>query len=170
MQVFDSFDSTIYIKEYYDFDTHGFVVIHKTHGLNELEGNRTIAILLAKLGYRVVLQPNTPAIPMPDMTTPDAVVNEEIWEFKTISHTGNLSNRVHKVISKGKHQSSKVLIYIAQSYKTHEITRGIENAIRVDLGGFIEKVAILFQDGRLIFVKREEVLDKSFINKFLLLK
>ncbi len=161
--VFEEFDDTNYTKLFFDSNTGGFVVAHKQHGENELEGNKTIAIILAKIGYRVILLPNSPDTP----PTPDASVNDELWEFKTISQTHNLSNRVHKVISKGKHQSSKVLIYIAQSYKIYEITRGIENAIRVDGGEFIEKIGILFQDGRLIIVKRNEVIDKSFTNKFL---
>ncbi len=162
MQIFESFDSTIYIKEYYDFDTHGFVVIHKTHGLNELEGNKKIALLLAKLGLCVVLLPN-----LSDSIASDASIDGEMWEFKTISITGNLSNRVHKVISKGKHQAAKILIYIAQSYTMHEISKGIDNAVRVDKSELIKEIGILFEDnGRLIIVKREEVIDKSFNEKF----
>ena len=159
--LFESYDDTLYIKKYYDEKTEGFVVIHRAHGFNELYGNETIAISLAKLGKRVVLLPNEA-----DGISADAEVDNEIWEFKTISNTRNLSNRIHKVISKGKHQSSNVLIYIAQLYKSHEITKGIDNAVRVDSNELIQKIAILFQDGRLIFVKREEVTDKSFNDKF----
>ena len=163
--LFEAFDESIYIKAYYDTNSLGFVVIHKTHGLNELEGNKTIAILLAKLGFRVVLQPN-----MPDIPTPDASINEEIWEFKTISQAINLSNTVQRDLKKGKRQSSKILICIAQSYKIPEITKGIYNAVKFDEGELIQEIAILFQNGRLIFIKRIEVLDKSFTDKFLLSK
>jgi hypothetical protein len=163
--LFKSFDRKLYTQFYFDEQSNGFVVIHKKHGLNEVEGNKTIALLLANLGYGVVLLPN-----IQNILTSDASIDDEIWEFKTISHTGNLSNRVHKVISKGKHQSSKVLIYIAQSYKMYEITNGISNAIRVDKDELIQEIAILFENKQLIFVRREEVIDKTFIGKFLVPK
>jgi Contact-dependent growth inhibition CdiA C-terminal domain len=160
--LFESFDETLYIKDYFDKESHGFVVIHKTHGLNEVKGNKTIALILAKQGYRVVLQPN-----LQDMPTPDASINDEIWEFKTISQSINLSNTVQKDLKRGKRQSSKILIYITQTYKIPEITKGIYNAIKFDEGELIEEIAILFKNERLILLKRIEVLDKSFTAKFL---
>ena len=57
--LFESYNETLYIREYFDTESHGFVVIHKTHGLNEVEGNKIIALILAKQGFRVVLQPNS---------------------------------------------------------------------------------------------------------------
>lgn len=59
------------------------------------------------------------------------------------------------------------MIYIAQSYTMHEISKGIDNAVRVDKSELIQEIGILFEDnGRLIIVKREEVIDKSFNEKF----
>jgi hypothetical protein len=161
MQIFDSFDSTLYIKEYYDFDTHGFVVIHKTHGLNELEGNKTIALLLAKQGYRVVLQPN-----MLGMSTPDASINEEIWEFKTIWQATNLKNRVQLDIKNGKKQAVNVIIFIAQLYNVDDIILGIYNAVKYDKKEIIQKIGILFEDGKLLIIERVEVIDNTYRSKF----
>ena len=161
MHIFDSFDSTIYIKEYYDFDTQGFVVIHKAHGLNEIEGNKTIAILLAKLGFRVALLANMPNVP-----TPDATVNEDIWEFKTISKATNLKNRVQLDIKNGKRQASNILIFIAQRYNIDDIRAGIYKAVKFDVKEMIQRIGILFQDGRLILIERIEILDSSYREKF----
>ena len=161
MQIFESFDSTIYIRECYDYDTHGFVVIHKTHGLSELEGNKAIALLLAKGEYRVILLSN-----MIDIPTPDASINDEMWEFKTISQATNLKNRVQLDIKKGKRQAANILIFIAQRYNIEDIRAGIYNAVKFDDKEKIQKIGILFQDGRLIIVERFEVIDKSYRTKF----
>ena len=161
MSLYESFDNTFYIKEYYDFDTHGFVVIHKTHGINEIEGNKTIAILLAKLGFRVVLLAN-----IPDAPTPDATVNEDTWEFKTIWKATNLKNRVQLDIKNGKEQSANILIYIAQRYNIDDIVVGIYNAVKYDEREKIQKIVILFEDKRLIRIERAEVIDHSYRSKF----
>jgi hypothetical protein len=159
--LFESFDDSLYIKLYFDNDTDGFVVIDKEHGKNELEGNKRIALLLSKMGFKVVLLPNVANAP-----TPDASIDEEIWEFKTITQANNLSNTVQRDIKRGKRQASNILIYIVQRYNVEDILKGVFNAAKFDEKELINKIAILFQNGRLIIFERIEVIDKSYIDKF----
>lgn len=159
--LFEEFDDTDYIKIFFDSKTGGFVVAHKQHGKNEFETNRVIALLLAKGEYRVILLSN-----MIDIPTPDASINDEMWEFKTISQATNLKNRVQLDIKKGKRQAANILIFIAQRYNIEDIRAGIYNAVKFDDKEKIQKIGILFQDGRLIIVERFEVIDKSYRTKF----
>jgi hypothetical protein len=161
LTLYESFDSTLYIKEYYDINSHGFVVIHRTHGMNEIKGNKIIALTLAKLGYRIVLQPN-----FPNARTPDASINEEIWEFKTIWQATNLKNRVQLDIKNGKEQATNILIFIYQRYNIDDIILGIYNAVKYDKREIIKKIGILFEDGKLIIIERVEVIDNSYRSKF----
>jgi hypothetical protein len=159
--LFAAYDDNGYTKIFFDAETGGFVVAHKKHGKFELEGNKTIALMLVKHGYRVVLLEN-----QQDVVSADATLNGEVWEFKSITETGNLGNRVQKAIQKGKRQAANVLIFINLSYKVKEVTKGIYNAIKFDERKIIRRIAILFQDGHLIIAERVEVLDESFLNKF----
>jgi hypothetical protein len=89
-----------------------------------------------------------------------------VWEFKGIWDTGNLANRVQKTIQKGKRQAANILVFINQNYNLNDISKGIDNAIKLDQRELIEKIGDLFQNGRLIFMSRAEVIDKSFRGKF----
>jgi Contact-dependent growth inhibition CdiA C-terminal domain len=158
--LFESYDNTLYIKKYYDEKSEGFVIIHRAHGLNELQGNEAIAILLANLGKKIVLLPNEEGI-----ISADADVDDEIWEFKTVKAT-NLSSAVQGAIRRGKLQSSNILCFINQLYVIENITKGIYNVVKYDNAEMIQKIAILFTNGELIEMTREEVVEKSFVFKF----
>lgn len=159
--VFESYDDETHIKEYYSHETGGFLVIHREHGQNEVEGNKVIALMLVKHGFRIVLQGNEPTV-----VSADATLNDEMWEFKTISEARNLSNRVQGDIKNGKRQAANILIFINQLYNINDITKGIYNAIKFDEKEMAQKIAILFQNGNLIIVERAEVLDKSYRSMF----
>lgn len=159
--LFDAFDDTQYNKIFFDMETNGFVVAHKQHGQYELIGNKKIALLLVKHGYRVVLLGNEP-----EVTSADATLNDEIWEFKTISEATNLRNRVQGDIKNGKRQAPNILIFINQVYEAREITKGIYNAIKFDEKKIVKRIGILFQDANLIIVERAEVLDESYRDMF----
>jgi Contact-dependent growth inhibition CdiA C-terminal domain len=160
--LFESYDENYYKKIFFDEDSNGFVVAHKEHGPYELKGNKTIALMLVKHGYRVVLLGNEP-----EVTSADATLNDEIWEFKTISEATNLRNRVQGDIKNGKRQAPNILIFINQVYVAREITKGIYNAIKFDVKKTAQRIGILFQDGSLIIIERAEVLDKSYRDKFI---
>jgi hypothetical protein len=159
--LFEAFDSNDYIKIFFDAETGGFVVAHKAHGKNELEGNKVIALRLAALGKRVVLLPN-----QINVISADADVDSEIWEFKTLMTSTNLRGAIQITIRRAKVQASNILCFIAQRYMIEEITGGIDGAVRNDKSEKIARIAVLFEDGKLIDMTREEVLQKQFAFKF----
>jgi Contact-dependent growth inhibition CdiA C-terminal domain len=159
--LFEAFDDKHYTKIYFDTETGGFVVAHRKHGLYELKGNTTIAMMLVKHGYRIILLENDHST-----VSADATLDGEVWEFKTISTSEGLNNRVQKAIKNGKRQANNILVFINQTYKTIEITKGIYNAIKFDEKGIAKKIGILFQNGRLIMMARVDVIDESFVDKF----
>ena len=159
--LFEAYDENLYTKIFFDLETGGFVVAHKEHGQYELKGNKTIALLIVKHGYRIVLLEN-----QQDVVSADATLDDEVWEFKGIWDTGNLGNRIQKTIQKGKRQAANILVFIDQPYNLNDVSKGIDNAIKHDKKELIQKIGILFQNGNLIFMSRAEVLDKSFRDKF----
>jgi Contact-dependent growth inhibition CdiA C-terminal domain len=160
--LFEAFDNKYYTKIFFDTETGGFVVAHKEHGKNEIAGNKTIALLLVKIGYQVVLLGN-----QPNVISADATLNGEVWEFKTIMETVNMSGAVQKDIKRGKRQAANILIFIDQLYTANDITKGIYNAVKFDKKQDVAKIGILFQNGDLINMTRAEILDESFREKFL---
>jgi hypothetical protein len=159
--LFEAFDSNDYTKTFFDTETCGFIVAHKEHGKKELAGNKTIAFMLMQYGYRIVLLRTEP-----DVVSADATLNDEVWEFKTISETKSMSNAVQKDIKRGKRQAANILIFIDQRYNPNEVTRGIYNAIKFDKNEIVQMIAILFQNGNLTMITRAEILDESFRKKF----
>jgi Contact-dependent growth inhibition CdiA C-terminal domain len=159
--LFDAYDDTEYTKIFFDTETGGFVVAHREHGKKELTGNKIIALMLSKHGYRVVL-----LAAQPNVISADATLDDEIWEFKTISETINMSNAVQKDISRAKRQAANILIFIAQAYLIKEITKGIYNAIKFDERRMVKKIGVLFQNGDLVMLTRKEILNETFIDKF----
>ncbi len=159
--LFRAYDETEYTKIFFDTEMGGFVVAHKEHGKKELKGNKTIALMLLKYGYRVELLAT-----QPNVISADATLDDEVWEFKTISETINMSNAVQKDISRAKRQAANILIFIAQAYKTKEVTKGIYNAIKFDERRMVKKIGILFQNGNLVMLTRKEILNEAFLNNF----
>ena len=159
--IFAAYDDNDHTKIFFSAEAGGFVVAHKEHGKKELMGNKTIALMLMKHGYRVELLAT-----QPDVISADATLNDEVWEFKTISETISMSNAVQKDISRAKRQAANILIFIAQVYKTKEVTKGIYNAIKFDERRMVKKIGILFQNGDLIMLTRKEILSEAFLDKF----
>lgn len=149
-----------YIHVVFQEETGGYLVIHPKHGQNEWEDNKRIGQMLVELGEAIVLLPNHV-----DKISPDASRNREEWEFKTIQ-AFNLKNAVQNALRKGKTQSPNILCFINMLYTIENITLGIYNAVKFDKTSRIEKIAILFQDGRLIEMTREEVRNGLFVRKF----
>lgn len=158
--LFEAFDDSQYTKIFFDPETGGFVVAHKKHGQNELENNKIIAKILAEQGKRVTL------LPVDNIKSADADVDGETWEFKTIMTATNVRGAIQSAIRIGKDQSGNILCFINQRYILEEITRGINSAVINDKSERIEKVAILFEDGKIVDNTREEIIQKQFAFKF----
>lgn len=141
-------------------ETMGYLVIHPAHGQNEWTENKLIGRMLAELGDVVVLLPNNEERP-----SPDALRNGEEWEFKTVCGH-NLKNGIQNALRKGKTQSPNILCFVNMLYTIEDITLGIHNAVKFDAEVRIQKIGILFQDGRLVEMTREEVRNKLFVRKF----
>jgi energy-coupling factor transporter ATP-binding protein EcfA2 len=159
--LFETYEDTQYTKIFFDAETGGFVVAHREHGKYELAGNKTIALLLVKHGYRVVLLEN-----QHNVVSADVTIDDEAWEFKTVAKTVSMSNAIQRHITRGKRQASNILVFINQVYKVLDVTKGIHNAVKFDEKKLVKRIGILFQDGHLIFMERTEVMDESFIDKF----
>ncbi len=147
-------------KIFFDEVSGGFVVIHRKHGKNEAAQNLQIALMLAKNGEQMELIENDNV-----STSADAKRNGDLWEFKTIKAL-NLRRAVQRELRKGKVQCSNILLFINQLYTIEEITLGIYNAVKFDNAKGIKKIAVLFQEGHLIEMTREEVKTKAYVTKF----
>lgn len=159
-QIFDAFNEH-YLKDYFDEETGGFLVIHVKHGLNEVKGNKTIGLRLAKRGEQVILLENDET-----KMSADSTRNGVIWEFKTFQKAQNLRGAMQKTLRMGKKQSSNVLCFIDQPYKTSEIIGALYNVIKFDFKKELQTIAILFRSNELIEIRREEIIDESFLSKF----
>ncbi len=160
--LFDAYDESQYTKIFFDAETGGFVVAHKKHGKYELEGNKKVALLLTQHGYGIVLLEN-----LQNVVSADATVDGELWEFKTIAKTINMSHSVQRNIARGKYQAPNVLIFINQAYNSNDVTKGIYNAVKFDEKELIEHIGILFQNAVLRIFSRAEILNESFRAQFL---
>jgi hypothetical protein len=142
-------------------ETEGYLVIHPAHGQSEWEDNKLIGRILAEMGDTVVLLPN-----QPDKNSCDALRNGEEWEFKTI-RSDYVSRSLQQALRRGKTQAPNVLCLVTQTeFEVHELTFGIYSAVKFDTKQQLQRIAILFPDGKLIEVSREEVRTEVFIQKF----
>ena len=157
---YEAFGKAGYVKVVFHEETEGYLVIHLAHGQNEWEENKLIGRMLAALGDAVVLLPNAEGRP-----SPDALRNGEEWEFKTIQGH-NLKNGIQYALRKGKTQAPNIICFVNMLYTIENITLGIHNAVKFDSDMRIQKIGILFQDGRLVEMTREEVRNKLFVRKF----
>ena len=157
---YESYGAAGYVKVVFHEETEGYLVIHPAHGQNEWEENKLIGRMLAQLGDAVVLLPNDEAKP-----SPDALRNGEEWEFKTVQGY-NLKNSVQNALRKGKTQSPNIICFINMLYTIENITLGIHNAVKFDSEVRIQKIGILFQNGKLVEMTRDEVRNKLFVRKF----
>lgn len=117
-----------YIRVIFHKVSGGFLVIHPKHGQHEWEANKLIGRMLAEQGDSVVLLPADDSI----AGSPDALRNDEIWEFKTLANAHNFSRALQGAIRRGKKQSPRVLCFIAMSYAFEELKLGIFNAVKFD--------------------------------------
>jgi len=149
---YNSYDTALYDKVYFNAQKGGFVVVHKLHGKNELLQNIVIAKHLANLGESVeLLKCNY------NEKTPDSIRNGEFWEFKTIENATNISTAIQSALRKGKKQSGNILIYIKQKILKNQVIKGIESSLSMDKDNRIQKIALLTEN-ILITLTRDEII------------
>jgi len=155
-QEFDSFDDN-YEKIFFDTESGGYVVMHKLHGKAERTENIEIAKILCALGKKIVLLP----ISNQQFTkNPDALVNNEIFEFK-VNKTPTFS-ALDKEIRKAKDQADNILIVVKDKINISMLESAIK--WRVDNSVNIKKINVLIRSKVFEFC-RKEITNNTFRGK-----
>ena len=143
-----------YEQYYFDDQTGGFILIHQQHNLNPSE--LFIAEAFAKQGNQVKLLQEQAQI---GEKTPDAKINNEEWEFKELSPNAvNIKNRVQRGIATAKKQAPNIAYHINNDRANlQDINRGIIRALVWDIEGNIQKIALVFQNGTINSLNREQL-------------
>ena len=143
-----------YERYYFDEITGGFVLIHQNHKTTESE--LFIAKVLAQKGGQVKLLSEQAEA---GVKTPDAEIDGKICEFKELTEgSQSLGNRVQEGIGQARKQgATAVYYYINRSdYELWKINRGIRQAFFWDKQQRIKEISLLFNDGTLETISREE--------------
>ena len=142
-----------YERYYYDEDTGGFILIHQNHNTNNSE--RFIAEILARLGRRVKLLSEQAA---PGIRTPDAEIDGEIWEFKELSPEAvSIKNTVQRGVAVAKKRARNVAYHINTEANIADINKGITRAMVWDTERLLQKISLIFNDGKVQELTREEL-------------
>ncbi len=142
-----------YERYYLDVVTGGFVLLHQTHNTNASE--LFVAEVFARLGRRVKLLSEQA---LPGVRTPDAEINGEIWEFKELSpEATSISNAVQRGVAAGKKRAPNVAYHINTEADIAGINTGIARAMVWDTEKLLQRVALVFNDGRVQILNREEL-------------
>ncbi|MEG3436279.1 hypothetical protein V0288_04035 [Pannus brasiliensis CCIBt3594] len=143
-----------YDRYYFDEKTGGFVLIHENHNINDSE--RFIAEVFARLGNRVTLLDERAES---GVKTPDADINGDIWEFKELSPDAvSIKNTIQRGVASGKKSAPNVAYYINHNRADiRDINRGITRALVWDTDEYLQKLALVFNDGSLQLLSREEL-------------
>jgi hypothetical protein len=142
-----------YERYFYDENTGGFVLIHQDHNTNDSE--RFVAEVFASLGRRVKLLSEQAS---PGIRTPDAEINGEIWEFKELSQEAvSIKNAVQRGVAVAKKRAPNMAYHINCKANIEDINRGIIRALVWDTERLLQKIALVFNDGRMQVLTREEL-------------
>ena len=142
-----------YERYYYDERTGGFVLIHQNHNTNDSE--RWVAEVFARQGRRVKLLSEQAA---PGIRTPDAEIDGEIWEFKELSSEAvSIKNTVQRGVAVAKKRAPNVAYHINTDADIADINKGITRALVWDTEKLLQKISLVFNDGRVQVLTREEL-------------
>lgn len=147
-------NDSIYQTYFYDNQTRGSVLIHPQHNLNDSE--LFIAMVFAKQGQKVKLLNEQAA---EGIKTPDAEINEEIWEFKELSAKAvSIKNTIQRGLAIGKKRASNIAYHINNNQADiKDINRGIARALIWDREQFLQKIVLIFNNGTVKIKTREEL-------------
>ena len=147
--------------DFLDEKSGGFLVVHPLHGRMELAQNRVVGRMLASFGEAVALLPG-----LSNRPSPDAFRNEIEWEFKQVFNAQNIARGIEHALRRGKYQAPNLLCFLPVGYPNREMTRGIFNAVKFDSGCLIQRIDILFEDGKLLKMDREIIQNGNFASLF----
>jgi len=146
--------NSIYQTYFYDDQTGGYVLIHPQHNINNSE--LFIAYTFAKQGQQVkLLSEQAPE----GIKTPDAEINGEIWEFKELTPDAiSIKNTIQRGVAIGKKRASNLAYHINNNQANiRDINRGIARALIWDTEQFLQKIALIFNNGTILIKTREEL-------------
>ncbi len=146
---------------YFNHETGGYIVVNKRHGHIEVQQNLIIAKILADLGEKIELLEDIPTI-----KSPDAKRNSDFWEFKTISKAKNVSRAIETAIRNAKKQAQNVLLFVNQKHKANDIRYGLFLADKNNKLGNIKRVDVLFENGFLEKISRNDIKNMKLGQKF----
>jgi len=150
-----------YKKGGFDKKTGGFLQIHPDHNPVKVDVNKKIGRELIRFGKEVLLLRDI----RKEGNSPDALINGQFWQLKNITNS-NLTRGIQHAIRYGKREAGNILCRVeADNFKMHELTLGIDTALKTDLKERVENVWILVK-GKLIEIKRNEILTKKYLNFF----
>ncbi len=118
-----------------------------------------IAIHLANLGKIIIFKQE-----IVNQKNADALVDDELTEFKTIKRAENFKRAIERDLSQGKKQADNILLFIKQDFVMHDLYHGIETALKYDTHNKIQSIQILFMNGELLRFSRSEILNYSYRN------
>ena len=134
-----------------------FIVQHNLHSASEIKNNLFTSESLFNLGKSVQL------LPVSNLKTADALVNDVETEFKLMTKFTNFFNAVKREIAEASKQSSNVLLHINNNYEKSQLIRGLIAAINNDNKRALKFVSILTNDGKLFTFSRKQIETKEFI-------
>ena len=145
----------------------GYIAVENGHGTGEKTQNINSAIPLAKDGHAVELIKQT-KIKTPDgkkewMTTRDANVDGEKWEFKLTKNYINLVNSISSKASQAIDQGADVLLIDISRNKQFDIEdliNGIDNSFVFN--STLQKVCVMIESQRYIIVPKVKWEDDTY--------
>ena len=146
----------------------GYIAIENGHGTGEKTQNINSAIPLAKDGHAVELIKQT-KIKKPDgkkewITTRDANVDGEKWEFKFTKNYKNLANSISFKASQAIEQGADVLlvdIVKTKAFAKYLLILGVKNAFKYN--GTLRKICVMIDTNTYYMVERKNFEDGTFI-------
>lgn len=141
-----------YERYYFDEISGGFILIHQNHNLTESE--IFVARIFAQSGKKVTLLSEQTE---EGVKTPDAEIDQELWEFKELKNAINLRGATQRDIRNGRKQAGNIAYHINQDYDISRINAGIESALRFDQERLVQKITLVFNDNKIETLTREEL-------------
>jgi hypothetical protein len=146
----------------------GYIAVENGHGTKEKTQNINSAIPLAKDGHAVELIKQT-KIKTPDgkkewITTRDANVDGEKWEFKFTQNYKNLANSISSKASQAIEQGADVLlvdIVKTKAFAKYLLILGVKNAFKYN--GTLRKICVMIDTNTYYMVERKNFEDGTFI-------
>jgi len=133
-------------------DSGGFTAEHIKHGPDELKQNMIIGQELSKEGFGIKL--------LEDVGGKSADAEFHLkgeWEFKTLSNFTSPAKAVQGAIRRAKSQAENIVLFIEKPIESHQLSKGIYDAVSFDKKKQIKNVMIKFKGKKSLTVSRKEI-------------